>query len=49
MKRTDTDVVKSLLDQMKGQSTLAKAKKIVKVLGWRVRQRARGRKKKNVN
>jgi hypothetical protein len=42
-KVTDPEIVKRILDQMEGQSNQLKADKIVRVLGPRIRKRARGR------
>lgn len=43
MKATDIQIVRRLLDEMEGQKNQLKADRIVKVLGKRIRQRARNR------
>jgi len=42
-KRSDADVVHRILDEMEGKNNRLKADKIVRVLGLRIRKRARAR------
>lgn len=42
-KPTDIQIVKTILDEMEGQKNQLKADQIVKVIGKRIRQRARER------
>lgn len=49
MKPTDVQVVKSILDEMKGWNSEEISRKIVRVLGKRIRQRCRDRSQEDFN